>query len=257
VTHPAAITCLASNELYAKDSEDDDDDVGFVSIVVSGATDGSLFISDLEDAESARELQGHVEEVTALCILPRQRRVVSASFDGFATIWSVDTEDRIPLNGHQDRVTQLCAIDRGKRVASSCHSGHVYVWCSITGSLLWSMEVGYEFASALSLERYAIASCWGMNAMSLPSTKIRSCPYFSARGDELDELSVVSALDREDVVARCVFDAPITALDEVWSQDASGKRLVYIVVGLETGTVLLTELVTTFGAPSRSFRKQL
>jgi WD40 repeat protein len=245
--HSATVTALATDELRPLSRTMD----CMISVVVSGSTDGSLYVSDLETLEFARLFEGHTEEVTALCILPRQRRIVSASFDGFATIWSIDGDDRVSLNGHKERVTQLCALDRGKRVASSCFSGHVYIWCSTTGACLWSKEVGFEFVSGMALQRYAIASYRGVSSLNSGGSQMNLCPYFCVRGDDLDELAIVSAIDCEGVMANCIFDAPVTALGEVWALDAKGKHTAIVLAGLQTGQLLSVELVTTFASKPR------
>lgn len=225
--------------------------VGARLIVACGSTDGSVFVCDMNnDSEWQRQCFGHMDEVTGICVLPHQRRIVTGSFDGFAYIWSLDSGKRVPLNGHKDRVSQLVALDGGDKVASSCHGGHAYIWSSSSGALLWSKEVGHEFVSPKSLERFIRLNTEKIDFSLQPfsSGECNRFPYFCSRGLSPNELVIVSTDGSNSVMGSGIFDSCITGITEVWARDSRGSDCMIVVVGLESGCLLFLEVVTSFVA---------
>jgi hypothetical protein len=257
--HSSAVTAVAVSS--AKDSGPEP------FYVASGAADGSVTLLVLFGTKSGCTRQhtfpgGNFDEVTALCVLPCQRKVILGTFDGFASVWSWESGERAPLNGHKDHVLQFCAMTGGETVASSCNSGFAYVWSTSDGSLLWMREVGFSL-SCFSLRRYCAHNFFAdvAGARKTPRSPL-DCPYFCAGGGAVErgnELVAVSLFGAPQIMGSGVFDARITAVEEVWTKRGpAAEASMVVLAGLESGHVLVMRLVTSLGTssgPSTSTRR--
>ena len=74
-------------------------------------------------------LEGHGSDVYAGAWSPDGKRVVTASDDGTARVWSADGKgDPVVLRGHEGAVLRALFSPDGKRVATSSADGTVRLW---------------------------------------------------------------------------------------------------------------------------------
>lgn len=216
------------------------------STVVSGTAGGAVLIwmnifSAGEQPAQAHILGDHMDEITALCILPGAKKVVSASYDGFAFVWDLSKpdDDRLSLNGHKDYVTRFAALG-SRRVASSCHGGSVNVWDTSTGGRIWSVALGRSFGSTASLAAFAQFNYKGGSVAGELGARV-GFPYFCTRGEFDGEVVVVTVVGMNDVVACTEFGGVVSDWVELWHPADSG---IYAVIALGNGRLTAAELVT-------------
>lgn len=213
-------------------------------IVVSGTAGGAVLLwanvfGDAGQSARVQLLGDHTDEVTALCILPGAKRVVSGSYDGFAWVWDVTRPDseRVSLNGHEDYVKQFAGVGT-RRVASACHGGSVSVWDAVSGARLWGLNLGFEFGCDASLAAFAQYN-YGRGGAEM-GAKV-GFPYFCTRGELDGEMVVVTTVGQNDVVASTEFGGVVSDWLELWHPD---EAAIYVVVALGNGTLTTVQLVT-------------
>lgn len=221
-------------------------------VVASGDAKGEVVLSLLSSGGSNQishhKYTGCPDEVTALCILPKSRKLVVGNFEGYSAVWDWDTasDSRTPLIGHRDQVLQICALG-GDLVASSCSKGSVYVWSTTPGSLLWRREVGFTMSPA-SLRRFCSFYYFCSTGREIPRV-VKRHPFVLLReafGRELFAVDIFdSALSKSNAKGASIFDVQITAVEEVLLRDeqlAENDSLL-VLIGLEDGQLIVTELL--------------
>ena len=95
--------------------------------VVSGSSDGTVKVWDLNSGQEERTLSGHGGGVKALA-LTGDGRVVSGSSDGTVKVWDLNSgQEERTLSGHGGGVRALALTGDG-RVVSGSDDGTVKVW---------------------------------------------------------------------------------------------------------------------------------
>lgn len=244
-SHKGAVTAIASSVSLVP---------GRPFYIISGSTDGSVVAFDLFRRSWEKVYPScSMDEVTALYVLTEQRQFLVGSYDGFASLWSIESGERcLSLNGHKDHVTQFCALqDRRRLFASSCSSGYAYVWSADDGSLLWTRQVGYDLTN-ISLRLYCERN-FARSALDLEyeQESIRY-PYFCARSQESGgELVAVSSVGEHELMARASMKSSITAIEEVPGSSSGGDGAMIVLVGLDTGFVVPLHVVTSLATRSK------
>jgi WD40 repeat protein len=82
-------------------------------------------------AGEPRVLRGHTSEVVSASFSPDGRHVVSASRDGTARIWAVDSAgDPVVLKGHTSEVVSAAFSPDGRHVVTASRDGTARVWAA-------------------------------------------------------------------------------------------------------------------------------
>lgn len=101
--------------------------------VVSGSRDQTLRIWDLNSGKCLFLLQGHTSSVR--CVALHGNRIVSGSYDFTCRVWDLDTGNCLmELTGHQQRIYSL-AFD-GNYIVSGSQDATIRVYEAQTGNLL-------------------------------------------------------------------------------------------------------------------------
>jgi hypothetical protein len=106
---------------------------------VSGSSDGTVAVWDLQTGERLRTLAGHQGEVRSVVVSPGGRHAVSGSFDGTVAVWDFQTGERLrTLAGHQGEVRSV-AVDTDQGISAvldhfECAGIAVYFPVLIPGS---------------------------------------------------------------------------------------------------------------------------
>jgi WD40 repeat protein len=130
-------------------------------LLVSGSSDCTLWIWDVETGEARAVLEGHEGPVRACVFLPGGTHLISASADGTLRIWDVaSAATRRVLTGHAGEVTGCASFPCGRRALSASSDGTLRVWDLETGAqaaVLTGHETGVE-SCGLNGEGTRIAS---------------------------------------------------------------------------------------------------
>ena len=71
--------------------------------IVSGSSDNTVAVWDLESGALIHRLAGHQGWVSSVAVSPDGRRIVSGSDDKTVAVWDLESGTRIhQLTGHQD-----------------------------------------------------------------------------------------------------------------------------------------------------------
>jgi WD40 repeat protein len=96
--------------------------------LISGLENGLIRIFDTAWQELAI-LEGHQNTVYALSLSPNDRLLASASWDGTARLWNIDTNLQVgsPLQ-HEDAVNGAAMSSDGKLLVTGCEDNNAPVW---------------------------------------------------------------------------------------------------------------------------------
>jgi WD40 repeat protein len=96
--------------------------------LISGLENGLIRIFDTAWQELAI-LEGHQNTVYALSLSPNDRLLASASWDGTARLWNLDTNLQVgsPLQ-HEDAVNGAAISSDGKLLVTGCEDNNAPVW---------------------------------------------------------------------------------------------------------------------------------
>src|SRR5947209_5692214 len=97
--------------------------------VVSGATDATVRVWDLDRSSLLRVLTGHRGSVYAAAFAPDGHRLVSAGADGTVRVWDLahPAADRV-LTGHRGSSNAAAFSPDGHRIVSAGFDGTVRIW---------------------------------------------------------------------------------------------------------------------------------
>jgi WD40 repeat protein len=96
---------------------------------ISGSSDKTLKVWNLEDGKLVRTLKGHTSEITAIATMPDGRRMISASKDGVLKVWDLENGRLIStLKGHVVRITSVAVTPDGRAILASDGSRTLKVW---------------------------------------------------------------------------------------------------------------------------------
>eukprot|EP00612_Vaucheria_litorea_P003981 CAMPEP_0171462740 /NCGR_PEP_ID=MMETSP0945-20130129/6651_1 /TAXON_ID=109269 /ORGANISM="Vaucheria litorea, Strain CCMP2940" /LENGTH=502 /DNA_ID=CAMNT_0011989315 /DNA_START=65 /DNA_END=1573 /DNA_ORIENTATION=+ len=132
-TTPAGITCLS---LGGPEK----------NLVLTGGVDKSVILFDHLTGVQVAELEGHEKRVFDVGFCSESRFVLSASADGIAKVWSVESKNLVHnLTTHSSEVTSICGHPTGKYVGTA---GRDKAWALHdleTGKCLrYVAETGFE-----------------------------------------------------------------------------------------------------------------
>jgi WD40 repeat protein len=126
---------------------------------VSGSSDGTLRIWDLQTGETLRTLKGPSRGVNAVAMVDG-RRAVSGSGDGTLRVWDLETGETLrTLDGRSGGVYAVAVVD-SRRAVSGSGDGTLRVWDLETGETLRTLDghLGAIYAVAVVDGRRAVSA---------------------------------------------------------------------------------------------------
>lgn len=122
--------------------------------LVSGATDGTAVIWDVQRRGPLHWLYGHKDEILGLEVTPDGARIVTTSADHDARLWSMaDGQEIARLAGHEAKVTGLALAAQIGVIATGDAQGDIRLWDIKTGAFRRVLAHEHSQIRALALAR--------------------------------------------------------------------------------------------------------
>ncbi|KAJ4461183.1 putative WD repeat protein 61 [Paratrimastix pyriformis] len=97
--------------------------------IACGAMDGAVSVFDVATSKLLHKLEGHGMPVRALCFLPENRMLLTASDDMRINLWDVTQGQLVgTMTGHTSWVLALSASPEGRYFASGASDRRVKIW---------------------------------------------------------------------------------------------------------------------------------
>jgi WD40 repeat protein/serine/threonine protein kinase len=110
-------------------------------MIVSGSTDGSVKVWDLDTGEIIHNLEGHNGDVTSVTFSPDGRYIASGAYDFMALLWDVQTGELVRgFEGHTLPVQDIAFSSDGTRLVTASSDSSLIVWDIVTGEILQRYE---------------------------------------------------------------------------------------------------------------------
>ena len=146
-------------------------------VVVTGHSDGTLDVWNLETGKKLQQLSGHTDEVTDVALSADGATAVSCSRDKQLRVWELASGEATgALQGHLLEVTSVALSADGRTAISGSRDNTVKVWDLVTGEEVRTLRnhQGPVNSVALSSDGRTAASVAGDNTLriwSLPRGK--------------------------------------------------------------------------------------
>ena len=109
-------------------------------LLISGSSDKTLCVWNLENGQCQKILMGHTDGVTSVALLPGNR-CISGSKDRTMRVWDLETGVcRYVMEGHRGQVNALSITAKGKWVISGSSDCCLKLWELDTGNLIRTFE---------------------------------------------------------------------------------------------------------------------
>jgi hypothetical protein len=119
---------------------------------VSGSTDGTLRIWDLESGQTLRTLEGYGNSVVAVAITSDGRRDLSGSDDGTLRLWNLENGQILcTLEGHTGGVIAVAVTCDRLRAVSAATDGTLRLWDLETGQTLRALKGHGAWVNAIAV----------------------------------------------------------------------------------------------------------
>jgi hypothetical protein len=119
---------------------------------VSGSSDKTLRVWDLENGRTLRWLEGHVGGVNAVAVTPDGRRAVSGSSDKTLRVWDLESGQPVrTLHGHTSSVYAMAITPDGRRAVSGSLDNTLRVWDLESGQTLRTLQGHNSLVNAVAV----------------------------------------------------------------------------------------------------------
>jgi WD40 repeat protein/serine/threonine protein kinase len=134
---------------------------------------GMITVRDAETGEVLQRLEGHTGWAASLAYHPSLRLLASASVDGSARLWNLDTGEGQALRGHWDRVYALAFSPDGSLLATGSQDTTIILWDVASGQQLTQLRghSAYIYHLAFSPDGSRLASASGDSTVRIWDTR--------------------------------------------------------------------------------------
>ena len=104
------------------------------SRIITGSSDKTAKIWDVESEQCKATLAGHTAAVTSVAFSPDGRRALTGSQDDTAKLWDAEVgreilgKEILTLKGHTQEVTSVAFSDDGSYVVTGSRDGTAIIW---------------------------------------------------------------------------------------------------------------------------------
>ncbi|MCX6376588.1 MAG: TIR domain-containing protein [Armatimonadetes bacterium] len=132
-------------------------------LAVSGSTDKTVRVWDIEAGKCMAKLEGHAGYVSGVAMTPDGRLAVSSSADKTVRVWNIEAgKCKAKLEGHADYVLCVAVTSDGRVAVSGSADGTVRVWDIEAGKCKATLEghTNAVFGVAVTPDgRLAVSGC--------------------------------------------------------------------------------------------------
>ncbi|MEC4813604.1 MAG: hypothetical protein SAK29_10100 [Scytonema sp. PMC 1069.18] len=97
--------------------------------IISGLSNGSIKIWELESGLELYTCTGHSETVNSIAVIPNGEQIISGSADQTVKVWDLRTGDEIlTLKGHISAVKTIIVTPDSKWIISGSDDGNIKIW---------------------------------------------------------------------------------------------------------------------------------
>jgi len=134
---------------------------------------GEIWLLDLASGEWAGILEGHRTEAAGLVFHPTRRLLASASLDGTARLWDLDTGAVRVLEGHWDKVYAVAFSPDGALLATGSEDTTIALWDVESGEQLTQLRghSAYVYDLEFSPDGSRLASASGDHTVRIWDTR--------------------------------------------------------------------------------------
>ena len=141
--------------------------------IVSGSTDSTIKIWDIETGKNINTLIGHHSSIRAIAITPDGKNIVSASQDTTLKVWDLQTGECLcTCIEHQKSVSVLAIHPDGDKVISGDDDKRLIIWNLKNGQLLREIKTFEGYLYAIAITNYGF-SFTGDEKKLLVATRVR------------------------------------------------------------------------------------
>ena len=122
--------------------------------IISGSSDNTVKVWDLNIGAEVFTFTGHSSSVNAVAVTPDGKRIISGSSDNTVRVWDLNTGKEILIfNGHSSPVNAVAVSPDGKKVvtASTLNTNNIKVWNLETGKEDLALESDLSHISTLAI----------------------------------------------------------------------------------------------------------
>ena len=122
--------------------------------VISGSSDNTVKVWDLNTGAEVLTFTGHSSSVNAVPVTPDGKRVISGASDNTVRVWDLNTGKEILIfNGHSSPVNAVAVTPNGKKVVSASIAKHnsIKVWNLKTGKKESTLEGHRDLVRSLAI----------------------------------------------------------------------------------------------------------
>ncbi|MBD2207657.1 hypothetical protein H6G15_34920, partial [Calothrix sp. FACHB-168] len=120
--------------------------------VISGSSDNTLKIWNLQTGAKLFTLKGHSSSVNAIAVTADGQRVISASDDKTLKVWNLQTgAELFTLKGHSNWVRAIAVTADGQRVISASDDNTLKIWNLQTGAKLFTLKGHSSSVNAIAV----------------------------------------------------------------------------------------------------------
>lgn len=139
--------------------------------IVSGSSDSTIKLWNLNTGEEIHTLAGHSQGVTSITLSPDGQTLASYSKDKTIKLWNLRNRQQIyTISGHSEEITSVVISPDGKTLASADYTT-IKVWNLSNGeeirTLKWQVKVYYGFYLAFSRDGQILVTSSGDDYVSL------------------------------------------------------------------------------------------
>ncbi|RUT09879.1 hypothetical protein DSM106972_003740 [Dulcicalothrix desertica PCC 7102] len=120
--------------------------------LISGSSDNTLKVWNLETGEVIFNLLGHTAPVTAVAVTFDGRRVISGSYDKTLKVWDLETgEEKLTFDGHRSRISSIRISRKSQQVVSAEEDKIINVWNLENGEKQFNLNGHRSLVNTLAI----------------------------------------------------------------------------------------------------------